>query len=55
MSSVNSSGVVVACYFPHERDWPKVNEGNFPLFRDVETEASGGSLSPGSYIGEEKR
>lgn len=46
--------VVVKCYFPHERVWPNVSGGDSPLLRDLETEASRGSLTPQSNTGEEK-
>ena len=53
--SSSSNSLCVDCYFPCEKHWPKVNEGDFSLLRDVETEASRGSLAPESHTGEEKR
>lgn len=32
------------------RDWPKANERDFPLLQDLETEASGGSLTPFAHL-----
>lgn len=53
--SSSSNSLCVDYYFPCEKHWPKVNEGDFSLLRDVETEASRGSLAPESHTGEEKR
>ena len=53
--SSSSNSLCVDCYFPCEKNWPKVNEGDFSLLRNVETEAWRGSLAPECHTGKEKK
>lgn len=41
--------------FPCEKHWPKVNEGDFSLLRNVETEGLKRLLAPECHTGKEKK